>query len=265
MHFTSIDDYLWACGTCGELLLLVILIFRSSYRSFPIFTSYIAWLTISDPLLMLVLSSQHGVAGQLYYRASFAFNLIQYSIEILVLFEIASVVFKPVFQGVDNRQSLLLGIAIVSAIGITAFLLTADINSATLAHPRTYIVVNTSMAILRLAVFILIAGFSQLLGLSWKNHVLQLTSGLAFYAAVTLLVELGHSHLRAGPNYARDYYALDHLRIGGYLCALYFWCYAFAKKEAPRKEFSPQMAKFLVSISGSAKRQRSVLARTRDQ
>jgi hypothetical protein len=265
MHFTSIDDYLWACGICGQLLLFVILIVRRSYRTFPLFTAYIAWLTISDPLLMLVLSSQHGVAGQLYYRTSFTFNLVQYSIEILVLFEIASVVLKPIFQGVSSRKSLLVGVAIISAIGLAAFLLTADINSATLGHPRTYIVVNTSMAILRLAVFVLIAGFSQLLGLSWKNHVLQLTSGLAFYSVLTLLVELGHSHLRAGPNYARDYYALDHLRIGGYLCALYFWCYAFAKKEAPRKEFSPQMAKFLVSLSGSTKRQRAVLARTRDQ
>jgi hypothetical protein len=125
-------------------------------------------------------------------------------------------------------------------------------------------VVNATMAILRLTTFILIAGFSQLLGLNWKNHVLQLASGLAFSAVVTLIVEVAHSELRGGPNYARQYFALDHLRIAGDLCTLYFWCYAFVKKEAPRKEFSPQMARFLVSISGTAQKQRTALARTRD-
>lgn len=264
MHFSSIDDYLWAFGILGELLLLAVLIFRGSYKIFPVFTAYIIWLAISDPLLMAILALGHGQAGHLYYRAYFVFNVTQYLIELIVLFEIASVVLRPVAKMI-SRDMLLVLAAIMVAIGVGAFILTADINSATLAHPRTYMVVNTTMAILRLVIFLAIAGFSQLLGLSWKNHVLQLTSGLAFYAVVTLIVELAHSHLRAGPSYYSSYVALDHLRIGGYLCALYFWCYAFARKEAPRKEFSPQMAKILVSISGSTKRQRAVLARTRDQ
>jgi hypothetical protein len=140
----------------------------------------------------------------------------------------------------------------------------AQLNASTLAHTRSFMVADTTMAILRLATFVLIAGFSQLLGLNWKNHVLQLASGLAFYAVITLIVDFAQSHLRAGPSYDSTFNAIDHLRIGGYLCTLYFWSYAFAKKEAPRKEFSPQMARFLVSISSTAQRQRAVLARTRD-
>ncbi|HTV07334.1 MAG TPA: hypothetical protein VME86_18330 [Acidobacteriaceae bacterium] len=264
MHFPSLNDFLWILGIAGELSLLAVLIFRGSYKVFPVFTTYIIWLTISDPLLMLVLTSHHNQGGHLYYRTYFAFNIIQYIIELMVLFEIASVVLRPAAK-ILSWKFLLAFIIVMIALALGAFLITADINDATLAHPRTYMVVNTTMAILRLATFLLIAGFSQLLGLSWKNHVLQLTSGLAFYAIVTLIVELGQSHLRAGPHYAQEFYSLSHLRIGGYLCALYFWCYAFAKKEAPRKEFSPQMARILVSISGGTKRQRAVIARTRDQ
>jgi hypothetical protein len=140
----------------------------------------------------------------------------------------------------------------------------AHLNASTLADPRSFMVIDTTMAILRLATFVLIAGFSQVLGLNWKNHVLQLTSGLAFYAVVTLIVDFAESHLRASPSYVSSFIALDHLRIGGYLCALYFWCYAFVTKEAPRREFSPQMTRFLVSMSSTAQRQRAVLARTRD-
>jgi len=264
MHLSSIDDIFWALGNVGELLLLVILIFRRRYKIFPIFTAYIVWLAISDPLLVAVIASRHDHGGHLYYRTYFVFNIIQYILELSVLFEIASAVLRPATR-VMSRNIVLILAFIMAVVAVVAFLITADINSATLSHPRTYFVVNTTMAILCLVAFLLIAGFSQLLGLSWKNYVLQLTSGLAFYAVVTLVAELGHSRLRRGPLYAHEFYALDRLRVAGYLCALYFWCYAFAKKEAPRKEFSPQMAKILVSISGSTKRQRAVIARTRDQ
>jgi hypothetical protein len=264
MHFPGIDGFLWTFGNVGQLSLLAILILRRSYRAFPIFTSYILWLTISDPILMLVLASRHNDTGHFYSQAYLVSNVVQYAIELAVLTEIALAVLRPATR-IYSRKVLIGLAAVMGVIAITGFLVTAYINAATLAHPRTYFVVNTTMAILRLCAFLLIAGFSQVLGLSWKNHVLQLTSGLAFYAVVTLVVELAHSHLRGGPAYADSYKALDHLRIGGYLCALYFWCYAFAKKEAPRKEFSPQMTKILVSLSGSAKRQSAALARTRDQ
>lgn len=265
MHLSGIDGFLWALANIGQPLLLAILIFRGSYKIFPIFTAYIVWLTISDPLLMLVLSLHSDPTHQVYYRAYFVSNIIQYVIELAVLAEIAMEVLRPASNLYSRNVllSILAGAALFVAIG--AFLFTAHVNSATLTHPRTYMVVNTTMAILRLVMFLLIAGSSQLLGLNWKNHVLQLASGLAFYAVITLIVELSHSHLRKGPAYVSSYIALDHLRIGGYLCTLYFWCYSFAKKEAPRKEFSPQMTKILVSLSGSAKRQRAVLARTRDQ
>jgi len=263
MHSVSLESVFGLAGFCGELLLLAILFFRRAYKNFPIFSAYLAWLLISDPLL-LVLYWQHGTSGTLYYRTYFTFNCIQYAIELAVLFEIGANVLQPANRLVHKK--VLAGAAIFIALGaLVAFLIAADLNASTLAHSRIFQVINTTMAILRLTVFILIAGFSQILGLNWKNHVLQLTSGLAFYAVVTLIVEVAHSQLRNGPNYSYNYYALEHLRVGGYLCTLYFWCYAFAKKEAPRKEFSPQMTKILVSISGSTKRQRAVLARTRDQ
>ena len=264
MHLSGIDGALWIFGNVGQILLLAILIFRGSHKVFPVFTAYIIWLTVSDPLLILLLTLHLSPTSHLYYRTFSVFSAVQYALELAVLAEIALEVLRPASQKLSrNILFFLLGVMVLVA--TIAFLFTAYINSATLAHPRTYMVVTTTVAILRLAAFLLIAGFSQLLGLNWKNHVLQLTSGLAFYAVVTLIVELAHSHLRAGPDYARQFIALDHLRIGGYLCTLYFWAYAFAKKEAPRKEFSPQMTKILVSLSGSTKRQGAVLARTRDQ
>ncbi|HEX5233905.1 MAG TPA: hypothetical protein VFW25_01100 [Silvibacterium sp.] len=260
MHPTSIDTILWLLGIVGEVLLVTILLFRRSYRIFPIFCAWALLLLLTEPTFYWVsLKASQATYDKVY----FALNFPQYLLEAGVLAEIALNVTSPVKRSLSKP----LMIAFATSMGLIAicgFLVAATLNASTLANPRAFMVINTTMAILRLATFLLIAGFSQVLGLNWKNHVLQLASGLAFYAIITLIVDFSQSHLWAGPNYASEFFALDHLRIAGYLCALYFWCYAFAKKEAPRKEFSPQMTKFLVSISGSTKRQRAVLARTRN-
>jgi hypothetical protein len=261
MHFSGIDRALWAAGVVGEILLVYVLLVRRSYRTFPVFFSWIVFILLLEPTFYWLL---RYTSGTTYYKTFFALNFPQYLLEVGVLAEIALNVLRPVRKSIPMGLLIVLGCAAIF-IAIVGFLVAAHANAATLADPRYFVVINTTMAILRVATFVLIAGSSQILGLSWKNHVLQLTSGLAFYSVVELVVELAHSHQRAGPSYAATYIALTHLRIGGYLCALYFWCYAFAKKEAPRKEFSPQMAKILVSISGSTKRQRAVVARTPDQ
>jgi hypothetical protein len=260
MHLSPVDTALWLAGVAGEALLVGVLFFRRSYRSFPVFFSWILFILLLEPTFYWLLI--HSSAAT-YYKVFFALNFPQYLLEAGVLAEIALNVLRPVRQAI-SRTLLLVFAAAMLLIAIVGLLAAAHLNAATLADPRSFVVINMTMAILRLALFLAIAGFSQLLGISWKNHVLQIASGLAFYAIVSLIVELAHSQLRGGPAYSASYQALVHLRIGGYLCTLYFWCYAFAKKEAPRKEFSPQMAQILVSLTGSTKRQRAVLARTRD-
>jgi len=259
MQALSLDSVLWIAGVVGEVVLLSILLARKAYRNFPVF---VAWVTISIVLEPVYYWLVTHLSAETYLKTYFALNFPQYLIELGVLTEIAVNVLRPANKALPKAFLYFLAVGTV-IIGIGAFLFTAHLNAATLTHPRSLIVLSTTMAILRLVTFLLIAALSQVLGLGWKNHVLQLASGLAFYAAVSLIVELGHSRLRAGPDYTHDYTALDHFRVLGYLCALTYWCYSFARKEAPRKEFSPQMAQLLVSISGSAKRH-SVAARSLD-
>jgi hypothetical protein len=257
MQASYLDDVLWAAGATGELLLLGILIGRRIYRTFPIFCIWIAFVLLLEPTFYWLLNH---ASARTYYQTFFALNFPQYLLEACVLLEVASTVLQPVRKSLPKGVLFFVAILMV-AIGTVGFLVAAHLNAATLAHTRSFVVLNTAMAILRLVTFLLIAAFSQVLGLGWKNHVLQLASGLAFYSAVTLIVELAHSHLRAGPSYASDYYMLAHFRVLGYLCALYYWCFCFARQEAPRKEFNSKMSDFLVSMSGMAKQQQSVVAR----
>jgi hypothetical protein len=184
------------------------------------------------------------------------------ALELCVLLEIAINVMAPAKRSLPKMLFAVFAVAII-AVGIGGFFFAAHANEATLAHPRTIFVVNNTVAILRLVAFLLIAGFAQILGLGWKNHVLQVASGLAFYAAVSLITTLLQNRMHGGPSYYLEYHSMQQLAAASYLCALYYWCYSFARQEAPRKEFSPQMTQLLVSISGSTKRQ-SVAARSID-
>jgi len=260
VQLSNLETVLWLMGIAGQILLLGTLIFRRLYRTFPLFTALIFWNSLSDLFQLAVLLGHHDSNSLFYYRTCFAINVVQYALELGVFVEIATNVFKPVRRSLPTGALyILFGCMAVIAIG--GFLFAARLNSATVAHTRAFTVVDTTVAILQVLTFVLVAVFSQVLGLTWKNHVLQLASGLAFYAAITLIVSLVHSYLRAGPDYAEKYREIAHFGIAGYLCSLSYWCYSFARKEAPRKEFSPQMAQLLVSMSGSAKRH-SVTARS---
>jgi len=45
-----------------------------------------------------------------------------------------------------------------------------------------------------------------------------------------------------------------------YSCCLLYWAYSFARKEAERREFTPQMQNFLLAMAGTARTTRMALA-----
>ncbi len=52
-----------------------------------------------------------------------------------------------------------------------------------------------TMAILRVVVFLVLAGCSHLLSIGWRNRELQIASGLGFFSIVSLAVGIMHTHL----------------------------------------------------------------------
>jgi hypothetical protein len=263
MQVRIVDDLLWIASDGGQALILGIRLARGLYRTFPVFFSFILWNLSSDLLLFWVLTSNRGYLYQHYAATYYSFGVITYLLELGVLLEIAANVLRPATE-VFRLRMLYLFMLVMLIVGFGSFFFAKWVNPAPFHGLRYFLLTDTTAAFMCLITFILIASFSQVLGLSWKNHVLQLATGLAFYSVMELLMEIMQSQLRAGPSYDRNYQFWSHFRVFGYVGTVFFWCYAFLKQEAPRKEFSPQMQKILVSLSGSAKRQTAVLARSRE-
>src|SRR5208282_5823664 len=114
-----------------------------------------------------------------------------------------------------------------------------------------FVYISFTVAILRVAIFAGIAGFSQFLGIGWKHHVLQIATGFLAYSIAVLVVELLHRH--TGFASLPIYHIFDQFRIITWCMVLGYWSYILSRAEAARKEFSPQMAEFLVSISQASR------------
>lgn len=270
MDLSNIDNVLFLASLTGQAVLLVALLRRKLHKEFPIFFAYIAYVLVTDPLLILWMRLLHVPSGAMasspmYFRAFFAFKVPEYMLGLGVLFEVGRNVLLPVKRSLPSGSLVVFGVLMLVAGCVTYFLAAHSSSGALLTSMGgLYITVSLTNAILRVACFLVIAIFAQMLGIGWKNHVMQLATGLAFYGAVDLIVRMAHAMLSSGTNagiYYTQFRLLDQFRVISYLSTLIFWCWSFTRQEAPRKEFSPQMAGFLVSISVAVKRDRSQLGR----
>jgi hypothetical protein len=260
MHLLSLDGLLWAVTCAGNLCLAAVLIRRRLYTQFPFFTCAIVFSLLSD-------LSLYGILGhaseQKYFQVYFAVTLLDFIFQLLVLAEIGLNVFNPVRKSIP-RGALLALAALLVASAALSFLLAPEGQRQNLSWVSAlFLRLTLTFSILRLLVFAAVAGFAQTLGVTWKNYVLQLTTGLAFYGAVSLFVESAISHLdrRDLASFEVHYQSLNQLDLAAYIGTLIFWIWAFSRNEAPRKEFTPQMREVLVTIAGTARRTRLAVTR----
>ena len=254
MDLSHFDGVLFALSLGGQLLLCIVLLRSRLYRAFPIFSSYILYASITDVGYFLL---QPRVSDRTYFLAYFANNVPEFLLQIGILVEIARNVLNPVRRSLPRISFYIFG-AMLAVGTLVALLLSMHSQPVQLERWARYFVhLNFGVAILRLAIFAAIAAFSQFLGINWRNHVLQIATGFLGYSIVVLLVKLLH---RISLGSLSLWHVHEQLRIIGWCMALSYWSYSLSRAEAPRKEFSPQMAEFLVSI-GEASRGRAASAR----
>jgi hypothetical protein len=237
-------------GLIAEIALLVILVVRRQYKAFPVFTLYIAFNLFNDVAVGALAGLSSHQVGQ---AVALALLPLQYLIELGVLLEIAWNVLRPVHTSLPRGTVKVFIAFIVLAIAGGGLL-------ASQIHPtgnRVYDIkapMDLTVGLLRILIFGLTVGFAHVLGIGWKDRVLQLATALSFYSAADLIVSLGERH-NGGPN------ALEPLRGVAYLFELSFLVWAFTTKDVRRREFSPQMEQFLVTLAGRAKLARTALVR----
>lgn len=251
----SLDNELWVAGIVVEVAIVLLLAYKRAWRSLPVFFAFCAWGLLSD-------------AGNYVVQQYFAKNyttvylietIVDSILEFGVLIELTWSVLRPIRASLSRKALVVVAIFIVAAgAAIWPFSGIHEFGHYP-AVWRNLVQVQRTASILRVVFFLLLAGFSQLLSIGWRDRELQVATGLGFYSIVSLAVTVLHSHQSMGDQYRN----LNQYESASYILSIVYWVFSFATKEAERREFTPQMQSFLLAMAGTARSTRIALGESR--
>jgi len=244
----SPDKILWLIGLSAEIGVVVLCIRAKLFRNTPVFCAYLAWSVLLDLLVLGVTRLPPNIYLRVYVWQLIADSIFQFA----VLVELGWAVLLPIRSSLPKHTVLILALLIAGAGGliwpISAHMLPPGLDPSGVL----FVHAQQTVAVLRAVIFLVLAGFSQLLSIGWRNRELQIATGLGFYSICSLAISLIHGHL-APVAHPHLYHLVDLIGQASYDCSLLYWIFSFAQQEQERQEFTPQMRSFLLAVTGAAR------------
>jgi hypothetical protein len=236
----ALDNIFWAAGFLGHLVLLVVLLIRRRVREFPVFTSFIAYVTMRTVVLFLIWRYGSVYAYKLGY---WVLSPGDYAFQIAIIFEIGRNVLRPTGTWVqDARMGFLLWSAVGTLIAVCLSLAITPPEAKGFDLWMARVTVFTSL--LTCATFLAMSAAANRLGLIWRSHVMALGQGLTVWALFALFGDLVHLAVGWRP----DFVLFDRFRMLAYLGAVLFWTIAFWLPERKRAPLSVDMQNYLLAL-----------------
>lgn len=253
----NLDTWLWLFVVLGEVAVAGLLVARRAWRTLPVFLLYSIWTLAADLTDYAVLHYDKPAYFNVYFFTKIVDSVLQFS----VLVELAWSVFRPFRASLPRQTFWVLGLLLVIA-GAAVWPFAKDPAFARLPFQWQLMGrFEQTDSILRVLIFLALAGCSQLLSIGWRDRELQIATGMGFYSLVALAITALQAHLNvAQQSHLQHYKELDQLLVASYIGSLAYWVFSFAQKEAERREFSPQMQGLLLAVAGAARSSRISLA-----
>jgi len=253
LGWDSVFSFFSECGVAVEGILILLLIRARIFRAFPAFTIWVCWSFVND-IYFLAINYQNYQAPLRTFEIEIAVDSI---LMFAVLVELAWSVLRPIRSSLPRYSWLAIVALILIAGTVVWFVAGLAVPGNVTQAGRVFFRLQQTGAILRVVVFLAMAGMSQLLSIGWRNRELQIATGFGFYSIISLAVTVMHTHQAPGTP---QYHLLDEAVAASYIFALAYWVFAFATREAERREFTPQMQSFLLAAAGSARTTRIGIA-----
>lgn len=240
MGLSALDTLFWALGVVGHLVLLGVLVARRRARHFPLFTALIALAVTRSFVLFFVRA--YG-SSFLYFRAYWGLAIVDSLLQLAVVFEVATHVFRPMGRWArDTRRSMwLMAVAsIVLASALTAMAAPAATNW------RELLVIRGSFfsSALLSELFVGMVVLSVTAGLPWRTHVARIAHGLGAYSLLDIAIEAGHTLYGTGYKAHIDDLLSD-ARMLLYLGCLLYWIVTLWQQAPEPRELPDTLRKHL--------------------
>ena len=249
------EKYLEIIGILVQAVVIGQILYRRIYKKLPVFTLYLVWVLLytSASLFIAPLSAAS--------RSSLVADIIDAALMLSVLMELSMSVLNPIRSSLPRWTVLVVGGLLVLAFAVIwPFAIPPGLRVLSSLSQQIIHIDITSSA-LRIVFFLALAALSQLLSIGWRDRELQIATALGFYSLVSLSVTLLNMNQGIGNTVLnRQYYVLDELAAGSYICSMVYLIVSFAQKVPERREFTPQMQSFLLAVAGSARATRMTMA-----
>ncbi len=240
MNLSTLDLALWMTSSLANAALFAILMARRRWREFPVFTAYMGFDAALNPLLYALF--QHGY-GSWYARVYWSSVLIEFVLQLGVMWEIARIVLRPTGTWVRDakRQFILWGAAGILLAAALPWLVTPP-GASLLDRLVVRGFLFTGLVICELIA--VLTRTSKSLGLGWRNHVMALGNGWTVWAVVAILVDGLHSYFGAQLYFTE----LEHVNSFVYLAVLGYWGVQFWLEEPVRQPISPELRAYIQAL-----------------
>ena len=247
----TLENALTLAGIGAEAAVIVVLVYRKSFKGFPVFCAYLVWGLVSDLGGYFVREHYQSVYFRVYLVQMAIDSLLQFG----VLLELSRSVLRPLAKFLPRWTSIGVGILIALICALIWPFANSPAFSGFRGEEQLLVHLQQTFSILRILFFLALAGGSQLLSIGWRDRELQIATGLGIYSMASVTVLVLHTRQTFFPLYHR----MDQFVAASYLCSLVYWVFCFAQQEAVRREFSPQMQSLLLAVAGSARSTRMAL------
>jgi hypothetical protein len=243
LHLTGLDLFFWAAGFLGNLGLLFVLCYRRRAKEFPVFTALAALNLTRTTLLYCLL---HYGTKRSYFYAYWSLAIIDTMLQLGVVYEISSRVFRPLnvwAQDVRSSFVWLLGLSVIVAVGLSLLAASPARTWMEAVTHRGNLFAAALMSELSVAMMALAISAR----LRWRGHTAGIAKGLGAYSLVTVLIETGNSYFGGGRELP-VFVDLSHVRMAAYLCCVTYWIIDLWRDEWPARIMTEEMREKIFTL-----------------
>ena len=244
MGLTGLDLWFWAIGVTGHIALLWVLWNCGRVKRFPVFTALIAISVVRTLVLYFTL---HQESKYSYFLAYWWFAIGDLALQLAVVYEMASHVFRPLgVWAPDVRRSSFW--IVCCSVAIAAGLTWLAAPPASNWRQQLVSEGNFFSSALMGELFVAMIALSATVGLPWRTHVARISQGLGFYSLVGILIAAGQSYFGAAHRMPER--ILSHIRMATYLSCVVYWIVTLWRDEPQTKPLPTELRTRLALLQG---------------
>jgi len=213
-YLETLQQFLWIFPTCLGVITLIIMAKRGLYRELPVFTAYLACITVYDIVGALLRDSHPAF----YFYFFWVGDGLTALLGLCVIYEIFRIVLKS-FSSVQRIGLLLFRASFFVLALIVATTFRARMSQDVDPLIPTILNLELSIRILEAGLFFFLFSFASSLGLTWKHHVFGIAAGLALFVATELAVVAMRSYF----GREADDLAYQVLKPAAFNCGVLIW------------------------------------------